>query len=184
MLWVLICRVHLSVCYYHATFQFQGESTLCSSPDCQGHFCPKQAPYLKFKWRQWDSNPQPLSTETNTQPFSQAGQMIELCCEYLSVPCILLYVIIILSASFRVNRHSIVCLNVKEVLARTRCHFWSLSDNNEIPTQKHLVRKRTLNHLAELVKWLSCVVSPYLCAAFDCMLLSFHNQVSEWNQTL
>ena len=47
-----------------------------------------------FKWLQRDSNPQPLSSKMNTQPFSQIGQMIELCCEYLSVWCILLYVLI------------------------------------------------------------------------------------------
>ena len=29
--------------------------------------------------------PQPLSSKTNTQSFSQTGQMIELCCEYSSV---------------------------------------------------------------------------------------------------
>ena len=33
-----------------------------------------------FKWLQLDSNPQPLSSETNTQPFSHTGQMIELSC--------------------------------------------------------------------------------------------------------
>ena len=46
-----------------------------------------------FKYRpalslQWDSNPQPLSLKRNTQPLSQTSQMIELCCEYLSVRCI------------------------------------------------------------------------------------------------
>ena len=36
-----------------------------------------------------------------------------------------------------------------------------------VATHNHLVRKRTLNHLAELAKWLSCVVSTYLHGAFD-----------------
>ena len=31
-------------------------------PECQGTPCSKQAPYLKFKWLQRDSNPQPLSS--------------------------------------------------------------------------------------------------------------------------
>ena len=31
-------------------------------PECQGTPCSKQARYLKFKWLQWDSNPQPLSS--------------------------------------------------------------------------------------------------------------------------
>ena len=76
--------------------------------------------------------------------------------------------------SFRVNPHSIACLNVKELLAWSRRHIWSLSDSNGIRTHNHLVRKRTLNHLAKLAKWLSCLVSTYLYGAFDCMLLSCH----------
>ena len=35
----------------------------------------------------------------------------------------------------------------------------SLSNSNEIGTHNDLVRKRTLNHLAKLAKWLSCVMS-------------------------
>ena len=54
-------------------------------PECQGTPCSKQAPYLKFKWQQRDSNPQPLRLKTNTQIFSQTGQTIELCFEFLSV---------------------------------------------------------------------------------------------------
>ena len=86
--------------------------------------------------------------------------------------------------SFRVNPHSIVCLNVKELLVQRRHHIWSLSDSNDIRTHNHLVCKQTLNHLAKLVKWLSCVVSTYLYGAFECMLLSCHVQVSEWIHTI
>ena len=62
-----------------------------------------------------------------------------------------------LCMSFRVNPHSIVFRNVNELLAWSRPHIWSLSDSNVIRTQKHLVRKRTLSHLAKLrlqTKWL------------------------------
>ena len=86
--------------------------------------------------------------------------------------------------SFGVNPHSVVCRNVKKLLAWSRRHIWSLSDSNWIWTHNHLVRKQTLNHLAKLAKWLSCVVSTYLYGAFDCMLLSCHVQVSEWIHTL
>ena len=51
-------------------------------------------------------------------------------------------------------------------------------------THNHLVHKRTLNYLAKLTKWLSCVVSTYLCGASDCMFLSCHVRVSEWIHTL
>ena len=60
--------------------------------------------------------------DKRTQAFSQTGQMIDLYCEYLSVRCILLYVIMS-RTSFGVNLQYIVCLNVKELLARSRCHI-------------------------------------------------------------
>ena len=65
-----------------------------SLPKCQETTCSSQARYLKFKWQQRDSNPEPLNSQTNTQPFIQIGQIIELCCEYVSVQCIWMYVII------------------------------------------------------------------------------------------
>ena len=42
------------------------------------------------------------------------------------------------------------CLNLKELLAWSRREIWSLSDCNWTWTQNHLVRKRTLDHLAKL----------------------------------
>ena len=102
--------------------------------ECQENPCSKQTRYLKFKWLQRDSKPQSLTSETNTRPFGPTGQMIELCCEYLSVRCIWLYVLIMSRTCFRANLHSIVCLNVKELLARSRCHIWSLSNSNGTAT--------------------------------------------------
>ena len=43
------------------------------------------------------------------------------------------------------------CLNVKELLARSRREIWTWSDCNWTRTQNHLVLKRTLNHVANLV---------------------------------
>ena len=42
------------------------------------------------------------------------------------------------------------CLNVKELLAQNKHDIWNLSNSNGIRTHNHLVRKRTLNHLAKL----------------------------------
>ena len=56
--------------------------------------------------------------------------------------------------SFRVNLYSFLCLNVKELLARSRYNIWSLSVSNGIRTHNHLVRKRTLNHLAKKASFL------------------------------
>ena len=94
--------------------------------------------------------------------INHLAKVVELCHEYLSVRCIWLYVIIMSRTSFRVKLHSIVCLNIKELFARSRRHIWSKSDSNEIRTHNHLVRKRTLDHLAQLEKWLSCVVYSQL----------------------
>ena len=55
-----------------------------------------------------------------------------------------LYVLAMSRTSFRVNPHSIVCLNVKELLTRSRHHIWSLSDSNDIQTHNHIVHKRTV----------------------------------------
>ena len=59
--------------------------------------------------------------------------------------------------SFRVNPHSIVCLNAKALLSRSRRHIWSLSDNNEIRTHNHLVREpfsQTGRIVSLRTKWL------------------------------
>ena len=64
----------------------------------------------------------------------------------------LLRVIIMSRTSFRVNPHSVVCLNAKELLAWSRRYIWSLSDSNGIRTRNHLFRKRTLNNLTKLAK--------------------------------
>ena len=54
-----------------------------------------------------------------------------------------------------------------------------ICDCNCTQSHNHLVCKRTLNHLAKLAKWLSCVVSTYPYDAFDCIFLSCHKLVSE-----
>ena len=70
-------------------------------------------------------------------------------------------------------------LNVKELLACSKCKIWSLSDYDRTQTHNHLAHKRTLNHLAKLAKWLSCAVSTYLYSAFDGMFLSCQVCISE-----
>ena len=125
----------------------------------------------KFKWLQRDSNPQSLCSYIKTQPFSQFGHVIEQCCEYLSVQCIRLCCYHV-TCTFQSKSTLYSCLNGKEFLAWNRRNIWSLSDYNGTLTHNHLVRKRTLTHLAKLAKWLSCVVSTYLYGAFDCMVQS------------
>ena len=56
---------------------------------------------------------------------------------------------------------------------------WLQLDSN----QNHLFRKRPVNHLAKLTKWLSSVLSTYPYRAFDFMFLLCHVRVSEWIHT-
>ena len=65
--------------------------------------CSNQTRYLKFNWLQRDSNPQPVRSQTNTPPFCQIGQMIELRCEYISVRSTWLCLLIMSRTFFRVN---------------------------------------------------------------------------------
>ena len=41
----------MTVCYYHVMYEFQGEFTPYSLPECEGTLSWKQAPYLEFKWQ-------------------------------------------------------------------------------------------------------------------------------------
>ena len=42
-------------------------------PECQGTPCSKKARYLKFKWQQRESNPQPINLSRHTQSFSHTS---------------------------------------------------------------------------------------------------------------
>ena len=68
VLWLLICTVHLNV------FLF---CHVCVSEWIQLPLCLKQVGNLKFKWLQRDWHPQPFSSSTNTEPFSQTGQLFQ-----------------------------------------------------------------------------------------------------------
>ena len=138
--------------------------------------------YLKFKWLQWDSSPQPLSSSTNTQVFGQTDQMIVLlvliCTAHMTLCS---YLVTYVSQS---EPTLYICLNVRQFLPRRRYGIWSLSECNVTRTQNYIVHKPTLNHLAKLTKCLSWVVSAYLYGAIDCILLSCHIRVSQWIHTL
>ena len=65
------------------------------------------------------------------------------------------------------------CLNVKELLVRSRREIWSLSDCNWTRSQNHLVRNRTLSHgwvfvMVEFVYELSGSGFESSCSHFSC----------------
>ena len=70
-----------------------------------------------------------------------------------------LYVLVTSRMRFRVSPlYSCLNMSRKGLLAWSRPKIWSLSDCNWTRTHNHLIRKRTLNHLAKLAslaKWLT-----------------------------
>ena len=61
---------------------------------------------------QWNSNSQPLCLQTNAEPFSQTGQVMTLCCEYLSLPH---SEILILSNNDNGNKIIIIIIIIREI---------------------------------------------------------------------
>ena len=61
--------------FLHVTNAFQSESTHYSCLNVKELSAPSRQEISSFKWLQLDSNPHPLSSETNTQPFSQPSQI-------------------------------------------------------------------------------------------------------------
>ena len=108
--------------------------------------------------------------------------MIDLCFEYLFLPSIRLYVIIISQTHFTVNPHSIFPLISRNSFVETGAIPVKLLQRD--PNQQLLIPKRTLNNLAKLITRLSFIVSTFLYGPFDCMLVSSNVGISEWFHTL
>ena len=88
--------------------------------------------------------------------------MIKPCFDCLFERFIWLYAFIISRTHFRVNPHYIFFWMARNSFARNQCDIWCTSDCNGTPTHNPLIRKRTVNHLTKLVKWLSSNVSTHL----------------------
>ena len=172
--------MHLTVCSCYVTYTFLSKSTL--------HSCLNDKELLAWIrreiWRLSDCNwTRPRTTyflnehstispnwPTNWAIFwvlIYTGHLRHLCC------CHLTYM-------FQTESMLYICLNLKELLARSRREIQRLRDWNWTRSQNNLVLKRTLNHFPKLAKWLNCVVNTYLYHAFDCLFLSYHVNVSEW----
>ena len=63
--WSCVVSTYLYGAFYSVLFscQIQVSEWTCTLeiPECQRTLCSKQVWYLKFKWQEWDLNPQPLS---------------------------------------------------------------------------------------------------------------------------
>ena len=64
------------------------------------------------------------------------------------------------------------CLNVKQLIAKSRRDICRRTYCNWIQTQNHVVLKGTINHLVKLARWLSCFLSNYIYSVFDCTFMS------------
>ena len=165
--------LHFIVCSYHATYGFQNESKLYSWLNVK----ELHAPSKRHIWRLSDCK----GTRTHNhlvckQPVNHLSELAK---------CLSCVVSTYLCSAFDCSSNYVrTRFRVKELLARTKHHIWRLSNCNVTRTQNHLVCKRTRSHLAKLFKWSSCVVSAYLYAPFNCILLSCQVCYSEWTHTL
>ena len=82
----------------------------------------------------------------NTQPFIQTGQMIELCCEYLSVRYTWLYVIAMSCKLFGMNLHSIVAWMSRNSLLET-----ALLSKEFLDIQETIGYRFTLKRLRDMI---------------------------------
>ena len=154
MLWELICKVHLPVCFYHVTHAFQSESTLYTCLNFKEGFAQNRRNIwiLSGSNKIWTHNLLVCKRKLNrlvklAKWLSCAGSA------YLhgAFDCMLLSCYV----TFQSESTLFSCLNANEFLAQNRRDIWNLSDSNETRTHNHLVCKQTLNNLAKLVK---CIV--------------------------
>ena len=99
---------------------------------------------------------------------------IELCCEYLSVWCIWLYVIIMSRTRFKLHP----CSTFAWI---SRNSLLEISAISEVYVTVYVNK-----HSAIWLYWRNdwAVVSTYLYGAFDCVLLSCNVRLSEWIHTI
>ena len=178
-----ICTVHFTVSPGLVTYVFQSEYTPCSFLNVKELLARRRSQI----WRWSDC------TCTRTQKHlvlkwtvNYLGKVTRWLSCVLSTYLYGAFHFMFLSCHVRVSEriHTIYCLNIRELLARSRFEILRWSYCNWKWNQNNLVLKRTLNHLAKLVKWLSCVLSAYLYGAFDSMFLPCYVRVSEWIHTI
>ena len=173
--------VHLTVCSYQVTYAFQSESKLYSCLNVKQLLARNKCNIWSLSDCNgvWTHNHLVCKRTLNyLGPNDWVVLWVLICTVHLTV-CSHHVKYAFQSESTRYSY-----LNVKELLVQDRCNIRSLSDCDGSQTHNHLVHKRTLNDLAKLAKWLSCVVSTSLYGAFDCMFSSCHVRFSDWIHTL
>ena len=146
MLWELICKVHLPVCYYHVTYAFQSESTLYTCLN----FKKGLAQNRRNIWLLSGSNK--IRTHKLLVCKRTLNRLVKLAKWLSCAVSNYLHGAFYVTLTFQSESILFSCLNANEFLAQNRRDIWNLSDSNEIRTHNHLVCKQALNKLAKLVK--------------------------------
>ena len=168
--------VRLTVCSGHVTYAFESESTLYNCVNVKELLARSRRKIwslsdCKLAWTQHDL--------VCLWTFNHLAQLTKLLSCVLSTYLYGAFDCMFLSCQVFEKESKIYSfLNFKELLGQSNCQIWSSSDCSWTQTQNHLLRKRTLNHLGKLTKWLSCVLITYLYGVFHCMFLSCHVRIS------
>ena len=177
--------MYLTVCSCHVTYAFQSEWKLCSWLNVKELLAPSTCEI----WSLSDSN---LIWTQNHLIFKRTLNHLVKLTKWLNCvlnPYLCTVDLTVCSChvthAFQSVSKLYSCLNVKELLARSRRKIWSLSDCNRTRTQSHLILKRTLNKFNQTYQMIDlCSEHLSLYGAFDCMFLSCHIRFSEWIHTL
>ena len=101
-----------TVCPYQVTYVFQSKSTHCSSLNVKELLARSRHEIWSLSDCNWTHTRNHLVHRQTLNHLAKLAilinEIIELCCEYLSVQCIWLYILIMSRMHFRVNPHSIV----------------------------------------------------------------------------
>ena len=175
--------MRFTVCYCHVTCAFQSESTIYSCLNVMELLAQNRREIWSLSVWNW--------TRTNKHLFrNRALNHLAQLTKWLST-VVITYLYgafdgIFLSCHVPVLEwintlqlpqcQGIPCLEKARNLKFKRCN-WTRTHND-------LVHKQTLNHLAQLTKRLTSVMSPFMYGAFDCMLLSCHVRIWELIHTL
>ena len=161
MFWVLICTVQLTVCSYHVTYAFQSQSTIYFCLNLKDLFAQSRHVMSRLSDWNWTWTQDHLVDKLTLNHLAKLTK-------WRAVFWVLFCKVQLNGCSYHVTNsfQSEFILysfqNVQELLARSRREMWSLSDCHWTQTQNHVSPKPTLNCLAKLTKWLSCVLSTYL----------------------
>ena len=171
--------MHLTVCCCHVMHAFQSQSTIYSFLNVEKLLARRKREIWSLGDCKCALTQNHLIRKWTLNHLAQLAQWLSgiqiLICTFHLIVCFCHVLYVFQSESARYS-----FLNVEELLAQSRRESSILSYFNWAGTQNHLVCKGTLNHLAKVAKWLSCVPSSYPCGTFDSMFLSCHVRVSLW----